>query len=576
METYDKLYNSIVEKLNQIYPELKEISLDLKIEPTPDKSLGDFGFDCFFLAKLLKKDPKKIAENIRDKILPLKLVKKIEVKGAFVNLTFKKTEFIEDVINTVLTLNFRYGSNDTGKNEKIMIEYSAPNTNKPQHLGHVRNNVLGMSLSKIYQKSGFDVVKVNLINDRGIHITKSMLAYMKWGEGKTPSSKKKKGDHFVGDFYVLFEQKAKEEPNLLNEAYELLRKWEKGDEQVQALWRKMNKWVYRGFQKTYSRLGCKFDKVYYESNTYKYGKKIVLQALEKGICRRNHKGEVVVDLSQKELGTKVLLRSDGTSVYITQDIGTTKLKFDDYSPDLSIFVVASEQIFHFKVLFSILKELGFEWADNCYHLAYGMVYLPEGKMKSREGKVVEADELMNQMKSMVKKEIKKRDRDFEKKEFEKISEQVGIGAIKYFMLKVHPQKDIHFNPEESINFEGDTGPYLQYTYARIASVIRKSDKSDINIDKFTELGNEDEMDIAGQIFQFKKYVLDAVMSKNPSRISVFLYDLARNFNKFYNKHSILSADTEKLCKERLMLTKAVGILLKEGLDLLGIETPERM
>ena len=576
METYDKLYNSIEEGLKKVYPELMEEELEIKLDPTPEGTEGDFGFDCFTLAKVLRKNPKEIANEVSKKIPDIIFVEKIKVNNAFINLILDKHTFFKDIIDTVINSGNKIGGSDIGNKELIMIEYSAPNTNKPQHLGHIRNNVLGASLAVILEKVGYEVARVNLINDRGIHITKSMLAYLKWGEGKTPSSFRKKGDHFVGDFYVMFEQKLKDDPNLLNEAYEMLRKWEQGSESVLTLWKKMNRWVYRGFQKTYNRLNCRFDKIYYESDTFRLGRRIVLDALEKGICTKNHKGEVVIDLSKEELGVKVLLRSDGTSVYITQDIGTTKLKFDDYSPDLSIFIVASEQKFHFKILFTILKKLGYEWADKCYHLPYGMVYLPEGKMKSREGKVVDADVLMNEMKNLVKKEIKKRNRDFKRKELDAISEQVGIGAIKYYILKVHPLKDINFNPTESISFDGDTGPYLQYTYARILSVIRNAENSDISIKAFYEMGNEDELEIAKQLIQFKKYVAEAAQSRNPSRISVFLYDLARSFNKFYNKHSILSAKSQKLSDERLLLTRATGIVLKEGLRLLGIESPERM
>ncbi|MCK4967063.1 arginine--tRNA ligase, partial [bacterium] len=476
--------------------------------------------------------------------------------------------------NGILEQGASYGGSDRGRDKKILIEYSAPNTNKPQHLGHVRNNILGMTISNILQKAGGTVTRINLINDRGIHICKSMLAYKKWGSDATPESAGKKGDHFVGEYYVLFEQKVKKDENLINEAQGMLKKWEDGDSETVALWKKMNGWVYDGFSETYKRLGVEFDTTYYESDTYKLGKDIVLKALEEKKCFRNEKGDIVIDLSEKNLGMKVLLRGDGTSIYITQDIGNAKLRFDEYDINSSIYVVASEQNHHFQVLFEILRQFGYEWADKCYHLSYGMVYLPEGKMKSREGTVVDADNLMNELKLLAQEEVKKREREID--DVDKISEQIGIAAVKYYILKVHPTKDINFNPEESISFEGDTGPYVQYTHARISSLLRKSNEVEDCGPGFSKIGNDEEVEVVKHLLLFQRVIESSAEKYNPSLMAAYVIELAKRFNKFYHDHSVLNTGDDELMQGRVALSRAVGIVIKEGLRVLGIYAPEKM
>jgi len=513
---------------------------------------------------------------LSEKIKPTKFIDKVCTSGPFLNFFLKNEIFISDIINHILFQKESYGRINLGNGKGIMIEYSAPNTNKPQHLGHVRNNTIGMALSNILEKASFRVYRVNLVNDRGIHISKSMIAYKLWGNGKTPESEGKKGDHFVGDYYVLFEQKAKKDPVLLKEAQELLIKWENGDKDVVNLWRKMNTWVYEGFDETYRRLGCKFDKIYYESDTYKLGKDIVFKALKEGHCYKDSKGDIVIDLRDRGLEKKVLLRKDGTSVYITQDIGTTVMKFNDFNIERSIFVVASEQKYHFKVLFNVLDIFGYEWAKNCFHLGYGMVYLPEGKMKSREGKVVDADNLMDELHQLAKNEIMKRNRNIHGEELEKIAESIGIGAIKYFLLKVHPLKDIFFNPEESISFEGTTGPYVQYTHARISSVMRMGGNKINESPDYSLMTTPEEIQLSKLLAKFPDIVFESASSYNISRVANYLFNVAKAFNKFYHDHSILNAGNKKLIAGRVNLCKASLIVLKEGLKLLGIEPLEKM
>lgn len=561
-------------EIGKIYPEFKDSALAITLEPSPSLEDGDFGFGCFPFSKLLKKNPNEIAKTIAENLaLPL-YIEKIVQKGPYLNFVFKRDVFIDDVVSDIIKQDTSYGDSDWGREKKVLIEYSAPNTNKPQHLGHVRNNILGMTISTILQKAGATVTKMNLINDRGIHICKSMLAYKKWGNDATPEETDKKGDHFVGDYYVLFEQKAKEDKNLIDEAQDMLKKWEEGDTDTVDLWKKMNRWVYDGFMETYRRLGVEFDTFHYESDTYKLGKDIVLKALEERRCFKNDKEDIVIDLSDKKLDKKVLLRGDGTSIYITQDIGNAKLRFDEFDINSSIYVVASEQNYHFQVLFEILKRFGYEWADKCYHLSYGMVYLPEGKMKSREGTVVDADNLMDELKYLAENEIQKREREIE--DLDEISEYIGLAAIKYYILKVHPTKNINFNPEESISFEGDTGPYIQYTHARISSLLLKSEEIDKCEPDFSKLGNDEEVEVVKYLLLFPKAVVTSAEKYNPSIVAAYLVELAKRFNKFYHDHSVLSAGNNGLVWGRIALSRAVSIVLKEGLRILGIHAPEKM
>ena len=574
MNILQRFEKHLINEIRKVYPEIKDTEWFITLEQSPNQEEGDFGFGCFPFAKVVGKNPQEIANKLAEDLALPEYIERAVQRGPYVNFIFQRSALIGDVINGILEQGASYGDSEWGRDKKILIEYSAPNTNKPQHLGHVRNNILGMTISNILQKAGGTVTKINLINDRGIHICMSMLAYKKWGGDKTPESAGKKGDHFVGEYYVLFEQKVKEDENLINEAQEMLKKWEEGDSETVELWKKMNGWVYEGFSETYKRLGVEFDTTYYESDTYKLGKDIVLKALEEKKCFRNEKGDIVIDLSEKNLGRKVLLRGDGTSIYITQDIGNAKLRFDEYDINSSIYVVASEQNHHFQVLFEILRQFGYEWADKCYHLSYGMVYLPEGKMKSREGTVVDADNLMNELKLLAQEEVKKREREID--DIDKISEHIGIAAVKYYILKVHPTKDINFNPEESISFEGDTGPYVQYTHARISSLLRKSDEIGDCRPDFSKIGNDEEVEVVKHLLLFQRVIESSSEKYNPSLLAAYVIELAKRFNKFYHDHSVLNTGDDELTQGRIALSRAVGIVVKEGLRMLGIYAPEKM
>ncbi len=564
MNIFEKEIISILKKETS----LEEISLE--IPPNPD--FGDYAFPCFELAKKIKKNPNEIAQDLTKEIKLSNLIRKVEVKGPYLNFFVNKVRLAEDTIKGVLKEKEKYGF-VKDKKKTIMVEYSQPNTNKPQHLGHVRNNVLGMVLSNILEFANNKVIKVNLINDRGIHICKSMIAYQKWGKNKNPNSEKKKGDHFVGDFYVLYNKKLAEDHNLEKEAHDLLVAWEKGDKKVIELWKKMNSWVIEGFDETYKRLGIEFDKVYYESELYKEGKKIILDALKKGIAKKNDEGAIYIDLSDYGLGEKILIRADGTSIYITQDIYLAVLRHEEYKLDKLIYVVASEQNYHFKALFKILELFGYKWAKDCYHLSYGMIYLPEGKMKSREGKVVDADDLMDEMINLARKEVLERHKGLPEKEIEKRALQIGLGAIKFYIIKHDPMKDMTYNPDESIKFEGETGPYVQYAHTRICSILEKA-----SVDKkadYSLLKDELELKLVTLLSQFPEKIEETANSYKPSTIANYLMELAQAFNSFYTKLPVIKA--EKGIKEaRLHLIMAVKQVLKIGLNLLGIEAPERM
>ncbi|MCP4727856.1 MAG: arginine--tRNA ligase [bacterium] len=571
-----KIKSSFIDHVEKTYDvEIEDIHA-IKLENPPKPELGDIGIGCFPLAKLLKRSPAQIAAEIASSDVRLPYTSILKAEGPYLNITIDPPVFIEDICKRVEDKGGDYGKSNLGEGKQVMVEYSAPNTNKPQHLGHVRNNVLGMAVSNILEAAGYDILRVNLVNDRGIHICKSMLAYERWGQNKTPESEKIKGDHFVGDFYVLFEQKTKKYPELSKEAYEMLQNWEKDDADVMALWKKMNDWVLDGFKETYDRLGCKFDEIYMESDTYKLGKKVALDALERGIVRKNEKGEIVVDLEEFEMDEKVLLRKDGTSIYITQDLGTTVLKFEGRDLERAIWVVASEQNLHFKILFHVLEKFGYDWADKCYHLNYGMVYLPEGKMKSREGRVIDADNLMDGLHDLALKEVKDRSRDIKESELEMISEAVGLGALKYYILKVNPHKDINFMPEESVSFDGATGPYAQYSFARLSSILRRG------IGKFAEdpdyslLGNPEEVKLALLISQYPLVIREAASGYNPARITAWIFDISKAINKFHHDHSVLSTGNPGLTDARGELVKAARQTLGNSLKLLGITRLQRM
>ncbi|WP_289732884.1 arginine--tRNA ligase [uncultured Duncaniella sp.] len=522
-------------------------------------------------------------------------VEKFNVVKGFLNITIAP-KFWNSVLGHIADTP-DYGLQTANENSPlVMVEYSSPNTNKPLHLGHIRNNLLGFSLSEILKACGNRVVKTNIVNDRGIHICKSMLAWQKWGEGVTPASSGKKGDHLIGDFYVLFDKhykaelKALEEQGmtkeeaegaspLMKEARTMLVKWEQKDPEIRSLWETMNSWVYDGFDETYKRMGVNFDKIYYESETYLEGKGKVLEGLEAGKMYRKEDGSVWADLTGEGLDHKLLLRSDGTSVYMTQDIGTAKLRYEDYPIDKMIYVVGNEQNYHFQVLSILLDRLGFKWGKDLVHFSYGMVELPEGKMKSREGTVVDADDLMDDMVATAKTvsaELGKLD-GLSDDEVARISEMVGLGALKYFLLKVDPRKNITFNPKESIDFNGNTGPFIQYTYARICSVLRKAEEEGMKIGDYSNVApGEREITLIQTLADFPATVQAAGQSYSPALIANYIYDLVKSYNQFYHDCSILKEEDEAKRSLRLELSRQTANVVKTGMGLLGIEVPERM
>lgn len=522
-------------------------------------------------------------------------VEKFNVVKGFLNITIAP-KFWNSVLGHIADTP-DYGLQTANENSPlVMVEYSSPNTNKPLHLGHIRNNLLGFSLSEILKACGNRVVKTNIVNDRGIHICKSMLAWQKWGEGVTPASSGKKGDHLIGDFYVLFDKhykaelKALEEQGmtkeeaegaspLMKEARAMLVKWEQKDPEIRSLWETMNSWVYAGFDETYKRMGVNFDKIYYESETYLEGKGKVLEGLEAGKMYRKEDGSVWADLTGEGLDHKLLLRSDGTSVYMTQDIGTAKLRYEDYPIDKMIYVVGNEQNYHFQVLSILLDRLGFKWGKDLVHFSYGMVELPEGKMKSREGTVVDADDLMDDMVATAKTvsaELGKLD-GLSDDEVARISEMVGLGALKYFLLKVDPRKNITFNPKESIDFNGNTGPFIQYTYARICSVLRKAEEEGMKIGDYSNVApGEREITLIQTLADFPATVQAAGQSYSPALIANYIYDLVKSYNQFYHDCSILKEEDEAKRSLRLELSRQTANVVKTGMGLLGIEVPDRM
>lgn len=566
----------------------------LKPSPTLKKFEGDMTVVVFPVLKMSKKSPEATATEIgRWMVENVPAVEKFNAVKGFLNLSIAKKYWLDLLLSVAEDDNF--GFKKAGESSPlVMVEYSSPNTNKPLHLGHVRNNLLGYSLATILAANGNKVVKTNIVNDRGIHICKSMLAWQKWGDGATPESTGKKGDHLIGDFYVAFdkhfkeevnqlmeekqlsEDEAKEQSQLMAEAREMLRKWEQGDPEVRALWEKMNSWVYSGFDETYRRLGVDFDKIYYESDTYLEGKDLVLKGLEDGYMYRKEDGSVWADLTSDGLDHKLLLRADGTSVYMTQDIGTAKLRFQDYPIDRMIYVVGNEQNYHFQVLSLLLDRLGFKWGKDLTHFSYGMVELPEGKMKSREGTVVDADDLIDTMVSSAAEMSAERFKDMSAEEAAEVARMVGLGALKYFLLKVDPKKNMLFNPKESIDFNGNTGPFIQYTYARIRSVLRKAEN--FNPQQPGQLGepNEKEAVLIRKVDDFRNVVADAANSCSPALVANYAYDLAKEYNQFYHDYSILREEDTAARNRRLLLSWVTARTLKAAMSLLGIEMPERM
>ena len=571
-----------------------EVAAESIVPSTTKKEFeGNLTIVVFPFLKASHKRPEDTAQEIGEYLVAnCEAVEKFNVIKGFLNITIKPSFWTSVLQSVEATENFGFKP-VTDDSRLVMIEYSSPNTNKPLHLGHVRNNLLGFSLAKIMEANGNKVVKTNIVNDRGIHICKSMLAWLKWGNGITPEKAGKKGDHLIGDFYVAFDKHYKEElqqlmdggmtkeeaeanSTLMKEARTMLKKWEDGDEEVRSLWRTMNEWVYAGFDETYARMGVSFDKIYYESNTYLEGKEKVLEGLEKGIFYRKDDNSVWADLTADGLDQKLLLRTDGTSVYMTQDIGTAKLRFQDYPIDQMIYVVGNEQNYHFQVLSLLLDKLGFSWGKNLIHFSYGMAELPNGKMKSREGTVVDADELMDEMIATARKMSEGRLKGVPEEEMDDVYRIIGLGALKYFILKVDPRKNMLFNPQESIDFNGNTGPFVQYTYARIRSVLRKSDEADAATDITAYEPNEKEIEIIQRIADFPSVVSEAGRTYSPALIANYVFELAKGYNQFYHDYSILKEENGVARAFRLHLSRTVGDIIRRGFSLLGVEVPERM
>jgi len=579
----------------------------IQLQKTRSDFEGNLTLVTFPLLKTSHKKPEDTAQDLGEYLKKnCKAVADFNVVKGFLNLVIAQAAWTE-LLNDI-NADEKFGEKRvTDESPLVMIEYSSPNTNKPLHLGHVRNNLLGWSLAQIMEANGNKVVKTNIVNDRGIHICKSMLAWQKWGNGITPEQAGKKGDHLIGDFYVLFDkhykeeckqlqeqyekegltaeeakEKAEHEAPLIKEAHDMLVKWEANDPEIRALWEKMNNWVYAGFDETYKALGVGFDKIYYESNTYLVGKKKVEEGLAKGLFIRKEDNSVWADLTNEGLDQKLLLRKDGTSVYMTQDIGTAEMRFNDYPIDKMIYVVGNEQNYHFQVLSILLDRLGFKWGKDLVHFSYGMVELPNGKMKSREGTVVDADDLVASMienaKSLSEDKVNKLEGITEEEKNE-IARIVGMGALKYFILKVDARKNMLFNPEESIDFNGNTGPFIQYTYARIRSILRKAEAQNITLPASLNDDaplNEKEIALIQKLNDFGAAVAQAGIDYSPSGIANYCYELTKEFNQFYHDYSILNADTEAEKITRLMIAKNVAKVIKNGMALLGIEVPERM
>lgn len=597
MNIEQNLQNTIIGALNELYHANVDAS-QITLQKTKKEFKGHYTLVTFPLLKISKKNPEQTAQEIGTYLMnKTSFIAEYNVIKGFLNLTVASNVWIRllEAIDAAPDFGFVSEKDDA---PLFMVEYSSPNTNKPLHLGHVRNNLLGHSLSEVLKANGKRVVKTNIVNDRGIHICKSMLAWKKWGNGETPESSGKKGDHLVGDYYVLFDknykaeiaelqekglskEQAEEQSVLMQEAREMLRKWEAGDPETVSLWKMMNNWVYEGFDETYRQLGVSFDKIYYESQTYLAGKQEVLRGLKEGLFYQKEDGSVWADLTSYGLDHKLLLRADGTSVYITQDIGTAKLRFDDYPIDTMIYVVGNEQNYHFQVLSILLDMLGFEFGKGLVHFSYGMVELPEGKMKSREGTVVDADDLMAEMIETARetsKELGKLD-DCSPEEAENIVRMIGLGALKYFILKVDPKKNMTFNPKESIDFNGNTGPFIQYTHARIQSIQRKAAEQGIempdHLSEDVKLSEKEEA-LVQLLSDFESVVKQAGTEYNVSLVANYAYDLVKEYNQFYHDFPILREGNVALRNFRLMLSKNAALTIKKAMGLLGIEVPERM
>ena len=586
-----RITTKLTEKTQEAISELYGISeFDISFEQTNPKFEGDLTLVVFPFLKYSKKRPEDTAEEIGNFLTKLvHEIKSFNIVKGFLNIQFSDEYWLNELKDHV---NLGIQIPKIGDNNKIVVEYSSPNTNKPLHLGHIRNNVLGYSVCQIFSAVGFDVVKNNLVNDRGIHICKSMVAYQKWGNNETPESSGLKGDHLIGKYYVKFDknyqkeiqeliakgidkEEAKEKSPLMIETRNMLQKWEQGDTNTVALWKQMNGWVYEGFDHTYKRLGVSFDKIYYESDTYLLGKEIVQEGLKSEVFFKKEDGSIWIDLTPEGLDEKIVQRSDGTSVYITQDIGTADLKYNEFKMDKFVYVVGNEQDYHFKVLQLILKRLGKSYADGLYHLSYGMVDLPEGKMKSREGTVVDADELMDEVVATAKKqteELGKTD-GMSSQELSDLYEVLGIGAIKYYLLKVDAKKRMMYDPKESIDFQGNTAPFIQYTYTRIASLLKATEQVNFEVPAIL---NPIEKELIKLISNYPNVILSAANNYNPSEVANAVYEIAKSFNKFYHELSILGEQDYNTRCFRISLSNSVGLTIKHGFYLLGIQVPNRM
>jgi arginyl-tRNA synthetase len=598
MKIENLIFSAVSSALNKLY-QFEPPAGSIQLQNTRKEFVGDITLVVFPFLKVSKKGPEATATEIGDYLLSeIPDVKSFNVVKGFLNIEINDIYWINQLQEAWDDQNFgRKKVEDDA--ELVMVEYSSPNTNKPLHLGHIRNNLLGYSIAEILKANGYKVIKTNIVNDRGIHICKSMLAWLKWGNGQTPENSGKKGDHLVGELYVEFnrqykkeiteltekgipEKEAAEQAPSIVEARELLLKWEAGDSEVVALWEMMNGWVYKGFDETYKKLGVDFDRIYYESETYLVGKEEVLRGIKEGVFYRKEDGSVWADLSNDGLDQKLLLRSDGTSVYITQDIGTAKMRFLDFPVDRMVYVVGNEQIYHFQVLSVLLDKLGFRFGKSLHHFSYGMVELPEGKMKSREGTVVDADDLMEGMVQVARnmaQELGKLD-TLSAEEAEKTYEIIAMGALKYFILKVDPKKNMLFNPQESIDFNGHTGPFIQYTYARIRSIFRKAEMKDIRFRGGMEVipgeVSVKEKELIKRIALFPATVTEAGIGYSPAVIANYCYELGKEYNQFYHDHPILGEEDETKRDLRLLITAAAGKIIREGMNLLGIDVPDRM
>ncbi len=579
METLKETPDEWITKiLNKYFKDKHNIEITLE---TPLNNLGDFALPCFQFAKILKKPPQVIAEDIALELIEYfkssKEIKKIDNNGPYINFFLNYSYFANTFKEKFLSDDFTYLVKEE---KKVVLEFPGPNTNKPLHLGHVRNMVLGTALTSLNKTIGNKPITVNINNDRGVHICKSMLAYKKWGKDDSPEKSDLKSDFFVGKYYVLYSQKAKKDPELEKEVQEMLRKWEEGDKETLELWEKMNRWAFEGFKKTYEKFGIKFDKEYYESKTYQKGKDVILKGERASIFKKDESGAIIIDLEEEGLGKKVLLRANGTSVYITQDIALARERFNDWEFDKMIYIVGNEQEYHFKVLFKIFNVLEYPFANKCYHFSYGLINLPSGKMKSREGTIVDADDIIAEVVSLARKETKQRHPKLTNKELDKRAEIIGMTALKFFLLKYDAKKDFTFDPKKSIEFEGETGGYVLYTYARANSILEKAEsEKDENKKTYGESKEifdfKEEIPVIKHLFKYPETLEDAALNMKPHSMCHYLLELCQLFNEFYHKNKVLVED-KATREKRMWLVKVVKKTIKKGLNSLGMETVEKM